>query len=406
MLQQYKIITVTHQHLNVEDIAQFAMNREDLSSYEDKLDFLSDLLSSKEIVYLNTCNRVSYIFHGETTLSKSFLIEFFTKINPKMDEQKLEGVLKYVQVLDGNEAIDHIFRVASSMESMVIGEREIFRQLREAFNKSIEAGYVGDQLRLLERHFVTTAKEVYANTGIGENAVSIVSLAMSKFMDQVADKDARILLIGAGETNTLVGKFLSKYQFNNITVFNRTLDNASHLREMLNAEAFHLTDLQNHSSGFDAIFICTASSKPIINQELYQSLLQRDADQKVIVDLSVPHNVEHEVIEQNNTHHIDIEQLRQLAEQNLNLRKAELSKARSITDASLEKFTKAFQNRQIEKMLTFIPKEIEAVKNHALDNVYKQKIAQLEPEAQALITEMMDYMAKKSVAVPMKLAKQ
>ena len=237
MIQHFKIITVTHQHLNVEDIAQFAIHSDELSSNEDKLDFLSQLLSTKEIVYLNTCNRVSYIFHGDIALNKDFLVSFFTQINPKMSEQKLAGILKYIQCLEGQSAIDHLFKVASSMESMVVGEREIFRQLRESFNVSNKLGYIGDHIRLLERHFVTTAKEVYANTAIGENPVSIVSLAMNKFLERIEDREARILLIGAGETNTLVGKFLSKYQFTNITIFNRSLDNASNLRQFLGAEA-------------------------------------------------------------------------------------------------------------------------------------------------------------------------
>ena len=406
MIQHFKIITVTHQHLNVEDIAQFAIHSDELSSNEDKLDFLSQLLSTKEIVYLNTCNRVSYIFHGDIALNKDFLVSFFTQINPKMSEQKLAGILKYIQCLEGQSAIDHLFKVASSMESMVVGEREIFRQLRESFNVSNKLGYIGDHIRLLERHFVTTAKEVYANTAIGENPVSIVSLAMNKFLERIEDREARILLIGAGETNTLVGKFLSKYQFTNITIFNRSLDNASNLRQFLGAEAYHLSELKEYNKGFDAIFICTASSKPIINNDIYRSLLQRDEGEKTIVDLSVPHNVEHNVMLENKTHYIDIEQLRVLAEHNLNLRKGELSKAKKITDKCLNEFSTAVQNRQIERMLTFIPKEIQQVKKHALENVFKQKIETLDPEAKLLINEMMDYMAKKSVAIPMKLAKQ
>ena len=135
-------------------------------------------------------------------------------------------------------------------------------------------------------------------------------------------------------------------------------------------------------------------------------MLQRDEGEKTIVDLSVPHNVEHNVMLENKTHYIDIEQLRVLAEHNLNLRKGELSKAKKITDKCLNEFSTAVQNRQIERMLTFIPKEIQQVKKHALENVFKQKIETLDPEAKLLINEMMDYMAKKSVAIPMKLAKQ
>ena len=405
MFENYKIITVTHQHLNVEDIAQFTILREDLSTNEDKLACLGEVLGTKELMYLNTCNRVTFIFHGSQLIDDEFLIHFFKLINPNISTQNISSISKYVQVFEGQEAAEHLFQVAASMESLVIGEREIFRQLREAYQTSLDLGYVGDHMRILEKFMVTTAKKVYAKTAIGENPVSVVSLAIKKFIASKPKPNSKILLIGAGETNTLVGKFLAKYNFQDVSIFNRSLDNAAQLTEILKAQAYHLSDLANHTSGFDAIFICTASTKPIIDINLYRSLIQRDDSLKTIVDLSVPHNVDQNVIEQYKIDYIDIESLRILAEQNLNLRKAELTKAKSIVDIAVVEFTIACQNRKIEKMLRFIPKEIEVLKSHALDTVYKNKIEQLDPTSQALIKEMMNYMAKKCVAVPMRLAK-
>ena len=129
------------------------------------------------------------------------------------------------------------------MDSLVIGEREIFRQFRVAYEKCQAGGLTSDYLRILEKATVTTAKEVYHSTKIGEKALSIVSLAINALLKNQVSRDSRILLVGAGETNSLVGKFLKKYQFRNIKIYNRSLHNAAELSNELNAESYHIQDL-------------------------------------------------------------------------------------------------------------------------------------------------------------------
>ena len=151
------------------------------------------------------------------------------------------------------------------MNSLVIGEREILRQLREAYDQSVAWKLTGDDIRLAMRAAVETAKAVYSNTRIGEKPVSVVSLAIQKLLAAKTPKEARILLIGAGQTNKLVTKFLHKHSFSNVVVFNRTLEKAEGLANMVDGKAYTLDHLQEYQGGFDCMIVCTGATKALVD---------------------------------------------------------------------------------------------------------------------------------------------
>lgn len=405
-LQGYKIITITHHNLNVDELGNFIVSHSDDFDLQSKLQSLTSKHGISELIYLATCNRVSFICYSNETFDTDYLMSFFKSVSPDLPENLLHRIPKFAEVYVGRNAIEHLFEVASSMDSLVVGEREIFRQFRQAYNKAVEFGLVGDNLRVLERNTVTTAKSVYDQTRIGEKPLSIVSLAMQHMDATNLPENPRILIVGAGETNTLVGKFLKKKAYNRISIFNRSLDNAEKLSGYLEASAYHLTDLHTFDEGFDVMIVCTAATDPIITLPIYKQLLQKSEDNKLVIDLSVPANVAGDVVSTYDTmDYVDIEKLRHRAEENLRFRKKEVICAKSIIQDSLEDFTKVYQQRQLEKAMKDVPKEIKKVKERALDIVYKDKVAALDQPTQALIYEMMTYMEKKCVSVPIKAAK-
>ena len=154
------------------------------------------------------------------------------------------------------------------------------------------------------------------------------------------------------------------------------------------------------------MFVCTSASKAIIDVSLYKQMLAGDTSEKVIIDLAVPRNVTAEVVSDFNVRHIDIEDLKKLSEENLEFRKSEMEKARPMIQQEVVAFNQLFNERQIEKAMSHIPSEISAVKQKALQSVFNKRIDDLDDDAKALVLEMMDYMEKKCVAVPIKLAKQ
>lgn len=406
MIENYKILTVTHRTLNVEEIGHFVIKHDSTDELVSHLKSLQSQFDISEIMYLSTCNRVTFVLYAEDFDLEDDVRPFFASACPHLSDEQLQKIGKFVSAYDGIDGISHIFDLASSIDSLVVGEREIFRQFREAYTFAKSHNLSSDKLRLIEQATVRAAKEVYATTKIGEKPLSIVSLAIQQFRARQISTDQRLLLIGAGETNTLVGKFLKKYGYNNIKVFNRSIDNARKLTNMLGGEALHLSDLPKYREGFEAIFVCTGATEAIIDEPLYKMLLARDTSTKTIIDLGVPRNVDPMVVSDFNVKYIDIEQLRIVAEQNLNHRKAEVKEAKKLLRIRLADFQTTYQRRQIERALGKVSQEVKAVKERALQNVYDKQIAELDDEAKSLLLEMMDYMEKKFVSIPMRLAKE
>jgi len=406
MLDNYKILTITHHNLNVDEIGNFIIHHEGKDDLKAKLVQLKEHTHLDELIYLSTCNRVSFICYSNEEFDIDFVKGFFNSVNPGLDEGKLKKISNFVDVYCGSKAVNHLYEVASSMDSLVVGEREIFRQFREAYKQSLDFGLIGDNLRMLENTTVKAAKEVYDKTKIGEKPLSVVTLAVKALLDSGISKDARLLIVGAGETNTLFAKFLKKHDFSNVSIFNRSLDNAAHLVELLDAEAFHLSELSTYDKGFDAMIVCTGATTSIIDPNIYRNLLQKELGTKIVIDLAVPNNVDASVVEGFDMKYVDIEQLRHLSKENLESRKKEIHAAKSLLKNQLLSFNNHFQQRQLEKALNVVPKEIKEIKERAIQKVYKKQIEVLDENAQALIAEMMNYMEKKCISVPMRVARE
>lgn len=401
LIGSYKVITVTHHNLDVQEIGSFYIQNEDKNTVIKDLKFKYNI---DEFLYLETCNRVSYVLYTGLEIDQNFLDSFLYDINPQLKDVS-GSVQKFVSVYEGESAVKHVFEMASSMDSMVVGEREIFAQFRSAYDLSRSSGFTGDFLRLLENSAVVTAKQIYSETKIGERALSIVSLAIRTMLEKIEGNGQKVLLVGSGETNQLVGKFLKKYKFTNIEIYNRTIDNAKTLAETLGAPSLHLSQL-SEARNFDIIIICTSANRVVIDLPLYQKMLSGDQSKKIIIDLAVPRNVGEDVVEYSNVDYIDIQNLKALAEENLAFRKAELSKARPIVQLQLQAFRKKLHLRQFEKAISKLPVELTHVKDRAINVVYKKRINELPAEAQELVVEMMDYMEKKCVASTLKLSRE
>jgi len=402
MIGHYKLITVNHKVLNTEDLEHFLLRYKSDDELVDQLDALKKKHRQDEVMYIATCNRVIYFFYGEADID---IHQFFKSVNPSLDQNQKTDLGRIIKTYQGTDAIQHLMDVSSSIDSLVVGEREIFRQVREAYDFSKSHQLSDDYLRIVNQGVVKAAKDVYTNTAIGAKPVSVASLAVQEFLKRGVSKDKSILLIGAGETNSTIGRFLKKHGYDNLVIYNRSLDNAQKLSNELGAEARYLGSLEDHQEEFAGLFACTASQDPIITEDLYTKVCQ-DQSPKLIVDLSIPHNVAKGVADLEAVDYISIDSIRSLAERNLEFRSSNISGAKAIIATHLEEWKSLFERRRVERALSNLPAEINKVKDRALNKVYKNKIDELSPEAQALISEIADYMEKKCVAVPMKMAKE
>jgi len=406
MLKKYKIITLTHHNVNLKELGRFVIPETESDLLKQKLHEMKQSLQMEELMYLATCNRVMYFFTNEQLLDDSFITRLFKMANPALTEQDIDAGIEAANIYEGEEAMQHLFEVASSIDSLVIGEREIFRQLRTAYDQSKKWGLTGDDIRLALRYAIETAKSVYDKTRIGERPVSVVSLAIQEMRKLKLPTNCRILLVGAGQTNTLAAKFLVKYGFDNVHVFNRSADKAQALANRFVGTGFALDTMPAYKAGFDVLIVCTAATHALIDSAVYTSLLNGETDKKVIIDLSMPNNVAADVTQHFDNHYIEVEGLRQLAKKNHNFRKQEVLKAQVLLTEQIATFRVVFQQRQLEKVLQHVPAEIKAIKSHAINVVFKKDLDGMDDDTRDLFERMITYMEKRCISVPMKAAKE
>ena len=361
---------------------------------KNQLEKLKKDLGWDELLYLSTCNRVLFLIISEADITDRYREKLFPR-----------GELNHVKYFHADAAVLHLFEVAASIHSLVVGEQEILKQIRDAYEKQAGWSITGDNIRLAIQHTVRTAKKIYANTRIAEKPVSVVSLAVKQLMRFKLSESAKFILIGAGGTTGLVLKHLRKKGFANFHIYNRTLANAQVLAEPIGAVADGLSNLGKHTESFDCLIACTSSPKPIVDDQLLHQLTNGTGHQKVWVDLGVPGNLSSKVQLKYPDRHIGIESLKILASENLKFRRAEVKKASRILQEAVESFQQLIYRRRIELAFQRIPREIKSVKNRAISEVFRRDLENLDPDARLVIEKMMDYMEKKCIGIPMKAAK-
>lgn len=359
-----------------------------------------------ELLHLSTCNRIEFFVCTNTLLDSTILKNILNFVYPQLSSNDLKLFSESAELFEGDEAINHVFELASSLKSLVVGEREIITQVRKAYEFCNLLNLTGDFIRLLVKQTIETAKDVFTNTDIAKNPVSVVSLAYRQLRDLGIKNEARIIMVGSGETNTNMANYLQKHKYANFTVFNRTLTNAEKLAEKLNATAFTLADLNNYNNGFDVLITCTGSTEPIITSNNYQTLKAGDNSKKVIIDLALPADVDKAVLESNNIHYIDINSLKHQAELNLELRKNEINKCRGIIKNKLDEFISIYHERKIELAFGEIPKQVKAIKELAMNEVFSKEINSLDDKSKEVLDKVLNYVEKKYNAVAMRTAKE
>ncbi len=401
-MKYLKVIAFTHKYVDLKDLGKFVICNECL---ESSLESVKAKFDIPEIFYLGTCNRVEFVFTAEQSLDTHFVKDFIQTLNLPVSEDQVDTFVNQVVVYEDVEALNHLLRISCSLESLVVGEKEILAQVRKAYETCRVSGFTGDYLRLIMSRVVKTAKEVYTNTGIARKPISVVSLAYRKLRELKMCTNARILIVGAGETNRNISKYLKKHKYSNFAVFNRSIENAEILAADLGGKAFGLEDLKTYKGGFDAIITCTSATEPIITNEIYQSLLNGDTSRKVIVDLAVPNDTSPEVLEKNPVTFIEVHSLQEIANSNLKERYDELVNAERIICQNIEEFKPVLKQRRVEIAMRQVPEKIKEIKENAMTKVFADEIEGMDDNSREVLARVMNYMEKKYISVPMVMAK-
>jgi len=401
MLQHVHILTLTHRHAKLKEIGTIVAAFEADGGLRQRLTDLKESGKVEEIFYLSTCNRVSLLFTTEGEVDQAFR----DGLLPNAGKVPALAAMEYYR---GMKAVYHLFEVGASIDSLVVGERQILGQFRESYERCREWGLIGDDLRIVCDRIVLASKDVYNSTRIGEKSVSVVSLSMHQLRKFQPRPDARILMIGAGQTNLLVSKFLKKAGQENLTVFNRTQARAQSLANALpNGKGLPLSELENYEEGFDVLIVCTGAAEPIVTSGLFNWLLAgEDPRDKIVIDLGVPADVAESTVAGHTFEYVGIEQLRALAEENMGFRREEIKRAHGVLHNHLGELESDYRQRLLERAMSHLPEEIKAIRHTAVNQIFAKELHKLDPDARELMDRMMTYMEKRCIGIPMKAARE
>ncbi len=331
--------------------------REGVACSREEIEYLLPALKTtrdiKELVILSTCNRVEIYSRTDGYDSMRQLVNDFLSIKRvSMDLWKHSFLLK------GREALLHIFSVASSLDSMVVGETQITSQFKEAFRIAKEVGTTGKIFNRLYEKALRTAKRIRTETSISKNAVSIsyvaVELARKIFGDL---KKARVLLVGAGEMAELASTYMKKFQAQ-IFITNRTYERAVELAQRLDGHALRFEGISEYISEFDIVILSTSSKDFILKRdEVKRAMKVRKYNPMFIIDISVPRNADPSIDELDEVFLYNIDDLKSIAEKNLMERLKEKEKGEIILWDEVEKFIRWLHLLSVEDYIIRIKEE-------------------------------------------------
>jgi glutamyl-tRNA reductase len=324
------------------------------SRLTEALQELVDREVISEGVIVSTCNRVELITAMSNGLEQpdraiSRLHDFLKRFH-NCDPSLLQ---KHFYNLDGQAAIRHVFRVTSSLDSMVVGEPQITGQVKEAFQRAQEAAVVGHKLtRLMNRAFAV-AKRVRNETGIGSSAVSIsfvaVELARKVFEDL---KGSAVMLLGAGEMAELAAKHLLNYGASRLLIVNRTFENAVALAQEMNGEPVRFDEFEKRLPEADILICSTGAPNYLVYSNHVRHALERRRNRPMLfVDISVPRNIDPTIGRLDNAFLFDVDDLESIAEANRSMREREARRAEEIIEAEAELFVRALNEGDLNAVI-------------------------------------------------------
>lgn len=387
------------------EVAQIGNLHIESEQQKERFEAVKTALNIDEILFLSTCNRVEFFIVTHEQVAAPFLTRFFQVLYPNMEDEAITYFTANAEVYHKMDTVNHALRVASSIDSLVVGEREIITQVRQAFEQARDLGLSGDALRVLFRHTIETAKKVYTETKIALKPVSIVSIAYQRLQGMDIPTNARVLVVGTGVTNTTMVRFLKKHGLTNFTFFNRTLATAENLAHEIGGKALPLADLARYSAGFDLLVACTGADSAIITPVIYQQLLQGDVTPKITIDLGLPSDIDPAVHTNFPTRQISIDVLQKISTENLGERAQEVAHVEAIIAEAIDAFRNIAKMRAIEIAMRPVPQMVKDIKSTAFNEVFKNDLQQLDPAAREVLEKVVGYMEKKYMNMPMLMAK-
>lgn len=368
MLEKAEIVVVglNHKTAPVEIRECLAFSGEDTPKV---LEAMQQTPNVYETLLFSTCNRVEFLLTTDDVPKavdrvKDFMAEF--KATPR------KAFENAIYVHHGDDAVRHIFRVASSLDSMVVGEPQILGQIKESYQRSSDFGTCGVVLnRLMHRSF-SVAKRVRTETGIGDHAVSISYAAVELGRKIFGALEAKaVLLIGAGEMAELAVEHLVTNHARPIFVANRTFERGLEIAERFKGTAIRFDEVRNHLKLVDIVISSTGAPSYILVRDDFKGVMRARKNRPLFfIDIAVPRDIDPDINRINNVYVYDIDDLNSAIQENIEERRQEALRGERIVDASVVKFIRWFKALDVVPTIVALREKAEGIRLRELKKTF------------------------------------
>lgn len=332
----------------------------------------------KEGLILSTCNRVELALTLDDGIDPTACAVAFLPLG--------ESVRPHLVVYEGRDAIRHLFRVAASLDSMVVGEPQILGQLKDAYQAAKESGAVGSLLDAVVTSAFSVAKRVRSETEIGENAVSVSYAAVELAREIFGSlKDAKVLLVGAGKMSELAARHLHRNGAANIYVTNRSYERAVEVARLFQGWIIDYQSFKQTLPHADVVITSSGAPHYILTRpDIQQALRARRNKPMFLIDIAVPRNIEPSVNELDGAFLYDIDDLQAVVARNLAGRKTAAEQAERIVDEEVTRIEERLKVREVAPLIVGLQTALERIRAGEMERL-RGKLGPLTPEQEEAI---------------------
>lgn len=366
----------------------------------DALTRLRNYRSIDEGVILSTCNRVEVVAAAADSATA------YSEIGSFLAEQKSHrnglSLAEHTYQYRGADAVRHLFRVAASLDSMVVGEPQILGQLKQHYDAAQQAGSVGTILHRLFHRSFSVAKRVRSETGIGSGAVSVSSVAVD-LAKQIFDRfdDKTVMLIGAGKMGDLMARSLQSHGVRSLMVTNRTFERAVELAERIQGNPIRFEDFPQYLKMADLVIGCTGAPEVLVDAPQVEKVL-RERKQKAMffIDIGDRRNFDASINDLDNVYLYNIDDLKNVAEENLQGRSNEAAKAENIVGEEVQSFVRWIGSLEQAPTITALRQRFDEIRRGEIEKSLGGSLKTLSPEQRRALEDMTTAMINKLLHAP------
>jgi glutamyl-tRNA reductase len=395
---QILVVGVNHSTTPIEIRERLAVSNDRLA---DALGLLREYVS--QALILSTCNRTEVCAVVESGDSSQPGIDFF-KAWANISDTDLSP---HIYCYQNEAAVRHLFRVASGLDSMIIGEFEILGQVKNSLEEANKARMAEHPLRTLLHQALRVGRQVRERTGISKNALSVSSVAVELAAKAIGDLTrCKALVIGTGEAGRLVAKALKERGIAQITTTSRSYEKASALAKSLGGSSVDIGSLGQELTSCDIAISCTGAPHLILDLKTLQNAMSARPNQPLaIIDIAVPRDVDPEVGHLSNVFLYDIDDFTHISERHRKQRETETQKAMEIVDSEVQRFTSRWQAMEVKPIISSLVGKAEAIRQAQLELTLK-KLRRLSAEERQSLETMTEAIVQKILHDPIQHLKK